>query len=75
MSEKIIVDSPTIAERPVTGIHEVDSHIEGLSKRLSLGIRNDFYQMIAKSKPKTVFEVKKIFKMLIEHHKKQIPRL
>jgi hypothetical protein len=75
MSEKLIVDKPTIIEKPITGIREVDGQIESLSKRLSLGMRNDFYQMIASSKPKTIFEIKKIFKDLIEHHKKQLPRL
>ncbi len=75
MSEKLIVDKPTVTKKPVTGIQEVDRQIESLSRKLSLGMRNDFYQMINNNKPKTVFEVKKIFKSLIEHHKKQVPRL
>ncbi|MBI3583074.1 MAG: hypothetical protein HY096_03870 [Nitrospinae bacterium] len=75
MSEKLIVDKPTITKRPVTGVNEVDSHIESLSKKLSLGMRNDFYQMISSNKPKTISELKNIFKSLIEHHKKQVPRL
>ena len=75
MSKKLIVDKPTITKRPVTGINGVDSHVESLSKRLSLGMRNDFYQMVNSNKPKTISEVKKIFKSLIEYHKKQVPRL
>ncbi len=75
MIEKLIVDKATITKRPVIGINGVDSHVESLSKRLSLGMRNDFYQMVNSNKPKTISEVKKIFKSLIEHHKKQVPRL
>jgi hypothetical protein len=75
MAEKLIVNKPTILKKPISGIEEVDNHIKSLSKRLSLGMRNDFYRMIENNKPETIFDVKKIFRTLIEHHKKQVPRL
>jgi len=75
MAEKLIVNKPTILKKPISSIEEVDNHIKSLSKRLSLGMRNDFYQMIENNKPETIFDVKKIFRILIEHHKKQVPRL
>ncbi|MEK6545615.1 MAG: hypothetical protein AABZ28_03690, partial [Nitrospinota bacterium] len=46
-----------------------------IDSRLSLGMRNDFYRMIENNKPETIFDVKKIFRTLIEHHKRQVPRL
>jgi len=53
---------------------EIDRYVGYLSKKITIGLRQDFQTCVQKERPKTKKEIDFLFKKVLDRFRKQVPR-